>query len=118
MPKECNDFDCTLNMQGFCHANSCQKEIDYTDHIEIKVNGFWKNELKKLRSKYNPKKELSIEELESIIERSKMKLTALEDLNFITLLQRYYRTNIEMEIKHHSYVIKACRDLINKKRGD
>lgn len=118
MSIKCNDFNCMINMSGKCHADECLKTIDYTNHIELKVNSFWQKELNKLRSKYESRKELSIEELESIIEKAKIKLKALEDLNFISLLQKYYRTNLELEIEHYTFVIKACRELINKKRGD
>jgi D-mannonate dehydratase len=118
MAKDCKDFDCMINMSGKCHADECLKTIDYTNHIELKVNNYWQKELTKLRKKHIEKKELSIEELESVIEKAKIKLKALEDLNLINFLQKYYRTNIEMEIKHYSYVIVACRELINKKRGD
>lgn len=117
MSIDCNDTKCMLNMSGKCHASYCQKNIDYSNQIELNVNAYWRRNLKTLRQKYNPdnKKKLEIEDLNKIIEKSKQKLSKLEDLNYINLLSKFYNTTLENEIKFYSNVIKTCLELIKQK---
>jgi hypothetical protein len=117
MSINCNDLNCMLNMQGKCHAERCQKKIDYSGLIGVSVNTYWKKKLSELRAKYNQdeKKKIEISELVSIINKSKEKLKSLEDLNYINLLQKFYSTSIENEIKYYSNVIRTCNQLIEER---
>jgi hypothetical protein len=107
-------------MSGRCHADRCQKHIDYSNQIEVNVNAYWRRHLRSLREKHNPenKKKLEIEDLNKIIEKSKLKLSKLEEMNYINLLQRFYNTTLEAEIKFYSNVIKTCLELIKQKENE